>query len=153
LEDIHNLQRFLSAQSGIFEGVVAELSAGRKRSHWMWFIFPQIAGLGHSAMAEKYAIGSASEARAYLEHPILGARLRQCTQLVIDIRGRGIDEIFGNPDDVKFCSSMTLFMKAAADPTIFKNAIDKYFAGVLDQKTLEMLARLQTTTKSPSGAP
>lgn len=138
----YDLDRFLNAQAGIFDTVVSELRAGRKRSHWMWFIFPQIAGLGHSAMAEKYAITSLGEALAYLGHPILGRRLRECTQLVLDIKGHSIEEIFGYPDDLKFRSSMTLFMKADDEGGLFKSAIDKYFGCKPDQRTLDLLAKL-----------
>ena len=145
MEDVHNLGRFLNAQAGVYESAVAELSAGEKRSHWMWFIFPQIAGLGHSTMAQKYAIGSIAEARDFAEHPVLGPRLRQCTQLVLDIEGRGVEEIFGYPDDLKFRSSMTLFMTTASEPGIFKSAIDKYLAGKPDQRTLDILAQLPSS--------
>ncbi|MDH5669261.1 MAG: DUF1810 domain-containing protein, partial [Nitrospira sp.] len=129
MADAYNLHRFLDAQEPVYDTVFAELRAGRKASHWIWFIFPQIAGLGHSAMAQQYAIGSLDEAKAYLQHPILGPRLRACTQLVLDVKGRRIEEIFPYPDDLKFRSCMTLFLTAATDNTIFKDALLKYFDG------------------------
>jgi len=140
MPDIYNLQRFLSAQERVYDTVLAELRAGRKSSHWIWFIFPQIAGLGHSAMAQQFAIASLDEANAYLEHPVLGQRLRECTQLVLDVNGRSAEEIFGSPDYLKFRSCMTLFMTAATDNTIFNAALDKYFDGQPDQLTLDILA-------------
>ncbi|HBH81499.1 MAG TPA: DUF1810 domain-containing protein, partial [Nitrospira sp.] len=108
----YNLHRFLTAQAPTYNTVLAELRAGRKSSHWIWFIFPQIAGLGHSAMAQQFAIGSLDEAKAYLQHPVLGPRLRECAQLVLDVEGRSAEEIFGYPDYLKFRSCMTLFMSA-----------------------------------------
>jgi uncharacterized protein (DUF1810 family) len=141
MTDIYNLQRFLDAQERVYDAVLAELRAGRKSSHWIWFIFPQIAGLGHSAMAQQFAIGSLDEAKAYLQHPVLGPRLRACTQLVLDVNGRSAEEIFGYPDHLKFRSCMTLFLTAATDNTIFKAALLKYFDGKPDQLTLNVLAR------------
>jgi uncharacterized protein (DUF1810 family) len=137
--DPHNLQRFVTAQDPVYEQVVAELAAGQKRSHWMWFTFPQIRGLGSSPMADRFAIASRDEARAYSDHPILGARLRQCTELVINVQGRTIEQIFGYPDHLKFRSSMTLFMSTADEKAIFERAIDKYFDGEPDQRTLESM--------------
>ena len=139
----HNLtfHRFLAAQEPVFDSVLAELRAGRKSSHWIWFIFPQIAGLGHSAMAQQFAITSLDEANAYLQHPVLGPRLRECTQLVLDVEGRSAEEIFDYPDNLKFRSCMTLFMAATTDNTIFKNALLKYFDGEPDQMTLDILAQ------------
>jgi uncharacterized protein (DUF1810 family) len=116
--------------------VLRELRAGRKRSHWMWFVFPQVAGLGHSAMAQRYALGSLDEAKAYLAHPVLGARIRDCARLVADIEGRSIGEIFGRPDDVKFRSSMTLFARAAPDEPVFTECLRRYFDGRPDPATL-----------------
>ena len=113
--DLYNLQRFVDAQAAIYARVLAELQSGRKTSHWMWFIFPQIEGLGSSPMANKFAIASRAEAQAYLDHPLLGVRLRECTRLVTAIEGRSIDEILGYPDDLKFRSSMTLFAAVAAE--------------------------------------
>ncbi|GLU34949.1 DUF1810 domain-containing protein [Trinickia caryophylli] len=134
------LQRFANAQAPVYGQVRAELRAGHKRSHWMWFVFPQIAGLGHSAMAARFAIVSLDEARAYLAHPILGARLRECTELVNAIEDRPIDQIFGYPDDLKFRSSMTLFAEAAGshERAPFVRAIEKYFNGEFDSLTLAL---------------
>src|SRR5690242_19627288 len=113
--DSYNLERFLTAQNPIFEEACAELRKGCKESHWMWFVFPQLRGLGHSSMADRYAIASREEAAAYLAHPILGPRLRECTRLVNQVEGRSIEQIFGYPDDLKFRSSMTLFAQATSD--------------------------------------
>lgn len=136
-----NIQRFLITQAHNYDTVRAELRAGRKSSHWIWFIFPQIAGLGHSAMAQQFAIGSLDEAKAYLQHPVLGQRLRECTQLVLNVTGRNAEEIFPYPDNLKFRSCMTLFMSATTDDTIFKDALLKYFDGKPDQSTLDILAQ------------
>jgi uncharacterized protein (DUF1810 family) len=135
----YNLQRFVDAQAPVYERVLGELRAGRKRSHWMWFIFPQVAGLGHSDMAQKYAIGSTDEAAAYLAHPVLGPRLRESAQLVAEIDDKPIDEIFDSPDDRKFQSSMTLFADVAPDEAVFQVNLDKYFDGRADPATLERL--------------
>jgi uncharacterized protein (DUF1810 family) len=137
--DPYDLQRFLDAQSPFFEQVRAELLAGQKRGHWIWFIFPQIKGLGHSPTANKFAIFSRAEAEAYLKHPILGSRLRDCTALVIQIEGRSIDQILGYPDNLKFRSSMTLFAHATVDNQQFESALQKYFGGGPDPLTLERL--------------
>jgi uncharacterized protein (DUF1810 family) len=137
--DPYDLQRFVDAQSLCFERVCRELREGHKQSHWMWFIFPQLKGLGHSAMANRYAISLLQEAEAYLEHPILGSRLRHCTQLVMLVQGRSIDQIFESPDDLKFRSSMTLFANTAIENEIFKDALQKYFAGKADQLTINRL--------------
>jgi uncharacterized protein (DUF1810 family) len=134
-----NLERFVEAQAPVYSNVVAELKAGRKTSHWMWFIFPQIAGLGHSAMAQKYAIASADEAAAYLAHPLLGQRLRECSALVAAIDNAEIGDIFGAPDDMKFHSSMTLFAEVAPDEAVFQDCINKFFDGVPDHATVERL--------------
>ena len=141
MSDAHNLQRFVDAQEGVFPRVLAELAAGEKRSHWIWFVFPQIRGLGYSATAERYAIASRDEAAAYAAHDVLGPRLRQCTQLVLDVEGRSAAEVFGHPDDWKFRSSMTLFTACAEDGTIFRSALEKYFAGAPDQRTLDILGQ------------
>jgi uncharacterized protein (DUF1810 family) len=138
MDDPHDLQRFVDAQAGVFERALAELSAGAKRSHWMWFIFPQVAGLGFSAMAQRYAIGSKLEAEAYLAHPVLGQRLIACARAVLAVEGRSAHEIFGSPDDLKFRSSMTLFDAVAPDG-IFAEALRKYFDGRPDDATLEAL--------------
>jgi uncharacterized protein (DUF1810 family) len=135
----YNLQRFVDAQGPVYERVLGELRAGRKRSHWMWFIFPQVAGLGHSDMAQKYAISSTDEAAAYLAHPVLGPRLRESAQLVAEIDDKPIDEIFDSPDDRKFQSSMTLFADVAPDEAVFQANLDKYFDGRADPATLDRL--------------
>jgi len=134
--DPYNLRRFLDAQSGVYDQAERELLAGRKESHWMWFIFPQIEGLGHSATAQRYAIASLAEAKAYLDHPVLGRRLRGCTQLVTSLNDRTIEEVFGYPDYLKFHSSMTLFAHAGADDQIYMQALRKYFRAEFDCKTI-----------------
>lgn len=139
--DPHDLQRFVDAQSRVYANVLRELTAGRKQTHWMWFIFPQIKGLGHSATARAYAIRSREEAIAYLAHPLLGPRLIECTRLVNAVRGRSAHEIFSSPDDLKFRSSMTLFAEAAAEADIFEEALRKYFGGEKDPRTLALLNR------------
>jgi len=139
MSEPHDLQRFVDAQDPMFDQVRTELRAGRKRSHWMWFVFPQLSGLGTSPIARRYAISSRAEAEAYLDHPILGPRLHECTRLVTEIRGRTIDEIFGYPDNMKFRSSMTLFAHARLDNKIFTEAIKKYFPDGFDPLTLERL--------------
>jgi uncharacterized protein (DUF1810 family) len=139
LDDPYDLQRFVDAQAPAYQRVLAELRSGRKASHWMWFIFPQIKGLGASPMAQKFAIASRAETQAYLDHPILGARLRECTRLVTAIRDRSIEEILGYPDDLKFRSSMTLFAAVAADTKDFTDALDKFYGGKADPATLERL--------------
>jgi uncharacterized protein (DUF1810 family) len=136
--DPYNLRRFEEAQHGVYEQVYEELRAGEKRSHWMWFIFPQIRGLGRSPMAERFAIGSLEEGRAYLGHAVLGGRLRECTSIVNGVEGKSAAEIFGFPDDLKFCSSMTLFAKAG-DGAEFRRSIEKYFGGKMDSGTLERI--------------
>lgn len=139
LSDPYSLERFVLAQSSIFDQVLSELGAGYKESHWMWFIFPQIKGLGRSPISVKYAISSKDEARAYLQHPILGARLKECTRLILLVKGRSALEIFGEPDDMKFRSSMTLFAQVSGDDDIFERALQKYFDGVPDSRTLDSL--------------
>jgi len=125
MEKFSELQRFVDAQDPVYERVLAELRGGRKVTHWMWFVFPQMKGLGHSAMAERYGIASQAEASAYLKHPVLGPRLGECTRLVNEIEGKSIDEIFGYPDDLKFRSSMTLFASATPDNAAFLQALRK----------------------------
>ncbi|HEY3147638.1 MAG TPA: DUF1810 domain-containing protein [Dongiaceae bacterium] len=137
--DTFNLQRFVDAQEPVYGRVCAELKNGRKQSHWMWFIFPQIAGLGHSPMAQRYAISSLKGARAYLDHPPLGPRLRECTRLVLAVEGRTAHEILGSPDDMKFRSCLTLFAYATADNQIFRDALQKYFDGEEDSLTVARL--------------
>ena len=139
MDDPFGLERFVAAQAPVYDRVCAELRAGRKRSHWMWFIFPQIRGLGSSAMAQRYAITSLAEATAYLDHPVLGPRLRECTQLVNAVDGRSAHEIFGSPDDMKFHSSMTLFLRAGSEDELFRATLDKYFGGKLDRATIDRL--------------
>jgi uncharacterized protein (DUF1810 family) len=148
MSDPFNLQRFTDAQQHVYATVCAELAGGHKESHWMWFIFPQLAGLGSSSMARHYAIASMGEARAYLAHPLLGPRLRECTELVNRIERRSIEEIFGYPDHLKFHSCMTLFARAAIDPRgadhagdgrTFEAALAKYFSGEGDPSTLRLL--------------
>ena len=135
-----NLQRFLDAQAPIYDQVRRELMVGRKQSHWMWFIFPQLAGLGHSPMAQRFALRSREEAVAYLEHAVLGPRLAECTALVNAVEGRTIRKILGSPDDLKFHSSMTLFGAVSKEPE-FAAAIAKFYGGEPDRKTLELLDR------------
>ena len=137
--DPFNLQRFVDAQGGVYPHALAELKAGRKESHWIWFILPQIEGLGFSAMSARYSIGSLEEAVAYLEHPVLGARLRETVDALNALSGRSAREVFG-PDDVKFRSSLTLFHRAAPDDHRFSDALTKYFAGEQDTGTLQRLA-------------
>jgi uncharacterized protein (DUF1810 family) len=132
--------RFVQAQDAVYERVRRELREGRKRGHWMWFVFPQLSGLGFSAMAQRYAIASLGEAAAYLEHPILGPRLIECSELVNEVEGRTINEIFGTPDDLKFHSSMTLFASIPDAPPVFDAALAKYFGGAPDRMTAKMLA-------------
>jgi uncharacterized protein (DUF1810 family) len=141
MSDDYNLHRFLDAQERVYDTVLAELRTGRKSGHWIWFIFPQITGLGHSGMAQQFAIGSLDEAKTYLQDSILGPRLRECTQLVLNVEGRSADEIFPYPDNLKFRSCMTLFLTAATDNTLFKNALHTYFDGKPDQATLDILAQ------------
>lgn len=140
MNDTHDLERFVTAQAPVYDTVLAELRAGRKRTHWMWFIFPQLAGLGRSVMAQKYAIASLDEAAAYLAHPVLGARLRECCALVAGHDGVSANQLFGEPDDAKFRSSMTLFARAAPDEPLFMRCLEKYFGGVKDGTTLALLS-------------
>jgi uncharacterized protein (DUF1810 family) len=139
MTDPYNLERFLKAQEPVIAQVTRELRAGRKQTHWMWFIFPQLAGLGHSLMAQRYAITSLAEAQAYLDHPLLGRRLIELTECVNHITGRTIHEIFGSPDDMKFHSSMTLFAAARATVPAFRKALEKYFDGHPDHLTTDQL--------------
>jgi len=139
MDDPFNLNRFVQAQDPLLAQVRQELRAGHKRSHWMWFVFPQLSGLGHSAMARHYAIGSLAEAQAYLRHPILGSRLVECTELVNGVEGRFVQQIFGSPDDMKFHSSMTLFALAQPEALVFHQALAKYFAGTQNRVTADML--------------
>jgi uncharacterized protein (DUF1810 family) len=132
------LDRFLEAQAPVYARVVDELKQGRKTTHWMWFVFPQFRGLGTSHMSRKYAIASLEEAVAYLAHPLLGPRLRECTKLVLDVQGRSLEQIFGHVDALKFCSSMTLFSEADHEP-LFHAALEKYCGGMADGATVRLL--------------
>jgi uncharacterized protein (DUF1810 family) len=133
-----DLGRFVSAQAAVYPDALAELKEGRKRTHWMWFVFPQIAGLGASPTARRYAIRSLDEARAYLAHPVLGPRLAECARAVLAVDGTTAEDIFGYPDDLKLRSSMTLFARAADDPGVFQAVLDRYYDGP-DPKTLDLL--------------
>ncbi len=139
MPDPHDLQRFVVAQDPVIDQVRRELRAGSKRTHWMWFVFPQLRGLGSSGMAERYAIASLDEARAYLDHPVLGERLVDCTRIVNQVERRSLGQIFGSPDDVKFRSSMTLFARAAASGRVFEEALERYCDGVPDPRTVALL--------------
>ena len=133
------LDRFVEAQDGAYDDALAELTTGRKRTHWMWFIFPQIAGLGSSPTAQFYAIASLDEAKAYLAHPVLGPRLRECARALLAVDGRSAHDIFGYPDDLKLRSSMTLFARAAPDQPVFRQVLDHYFSGAEDDATTSRL--------------
>ncbi len=140
-DDPYDLNRFLSAQKDLYERALAELKGGQKRTHWMWFIFPQIDGLGYSPTAKRYSIKSIEEARQYLDHPLLGKRLLECTEAVVALRGGSVSEIFGYPDDLKFKSSMTLFEKIAGQGSVFSIALDRYCHGERDAATLRLLEK------------
>jgi uncharacterized protein (DUF1810 family) len=142
MDDPYGLERFVAAQDdgGIYQRAVAELRAGAKRGHWMWFIFPQVEGLGFSSMSQRYAIASLAEARAYLAHPVLGPRLLDCGWILAAMEGKSAAEIFGEIDAIKLRSSMTLFMTAGPDKPVFREVLEKYFAGEPDNATLERLA-------------
>jgi uncharacterized protein (DUF1810 family) len=145
-DDPFDLSRFTKAQEGIYDSVLAELRSGRKRTHWIWFIFPQLAGLGHSPTSLHYAIKSIEEARQYLNHPVLGARLLECAKTVLVVEGRSVSEIFGYPDDLKLKSSMTLFASVAENPhSVFISVLEKYFRGEQDDRTLQLLERFRDT--------
>ena len=141
MSDRFDLQRFVDAQAGVHEAALAELKAGKKRTHWMWFVFPQVAGLGFSAMAQRYAISGLEEGRAYVAHAVLGPRLLACVRAVNAVEGRTAHDIFGSPDDLKFRSSMTLFAQAAPEEPAFREALAKYYGGVPDAATLGILAQ------------
>src|SRR5512135_3169394 len=140
-DDPYDLKRFLSAQEGVYEKALEELKEGQKRTHWMWYIFPQINGLGYSPTAKRYSIKSIEEARQYLNHPVLGKRLLECTEAVIALKGGSLSEIFGYPDDLKFKSSMTLFEKIAGPGSVFSSALDRYCQGERDAATLRLLEK------------
>jgi uncharacterized protein (DUF1810 family) len=139
MDDRYNLERFVAAQFAVFDDIRSELREGRKKSHWMWFAFPQLKGLGTSETARTFAISGLEEARAYLAHPVLGPRLRECCELLIRLQGLSAHQIFGDPDHMKFGSSLTLFAAAAPDEAVFARALQKYFGGERDQLTTERL--------------
>ncbi len=150
MSDPFDLQRFLAAQAAVHAQALAELRQGRKRSHWMWFVFPQLRGLGSSEMAQHYGVSGLAEARAYLAHPVLGARLLDCTEAVLALEGRDLRAIFGSPDDLKFVSSMTLFSLAAERrPNPFAEAIERLCGGSVDQRTLALLRERGDLTPAP----
>ncbi|MGE2716899.1 DUF1810 domain-containing protein [Mycolicibacterium litorale] len=138
--DPFDLQRFVDAQNPVYDTVIGELRDGRKRSHWIWFVFPQLRGLGRSPTALHYGIASRDEAAAYLAHELLGARLRECTRLVLAIEGRSIGEVFGSPDDLKLRSSMTLFARCTDDNAEFLEVLDKFYGGEQDPATVQRLS-------------
>ena len=139
--DPYNLSRFLKAQGPVYEQALAEIRAGRKRTHWMWYVFPQFAGLGHSPTSVHYAVASSDEAETYLAHPILGPRLIECAEAVLENEGRSASDIFGSPDDLKLRSSATLFAAVAPDGSVFHRIIDKFFDGEQDVRTIELMSR------------
>ena len=139
MSDLFDLDRFVRAQEADYEHALAEIRSGRKRSHWMWYIFPQFAGLGLSSTSQRYAINSLAEARAYLAHPILGARLNEIAEAVLNLQGRTAHDIFGSPDDLKLQSSSTLFALVSPNDSVFHRIIDKYFDGSRDERTLELV--------------
>jgi uncharacterized protein (DUF1810 family) len=139
VQDPYDLKRFVDAQASVYPQVLTELRAGKKRSHWMWFIFPQVAGLGMSSTSRHYAIQSLNEARAYLDHPMLGPRLVECCEALLALDGRTASEIFGYPDDMKLRSSMTLFAAVPGSPVVLRAVLDKYFAGKPDERTLGLI--------------
>jgi uncharacterized protein (DUF1810 family) len=142
-KDPFNLRRFVDAQSAVMGDVIDELAQGRKRSHWMWFVFPQLAALGQSPTAKRYGILSLAEARAYLEHPVLGERLRNCCRLLLQLEGRTAHEIFGSPDDLKLRSCLTLFMLADPTEPLYSQCLDKYYQGAMDPRTISLCGALK----------
>ena len=147
-DDPHDLSRFVRAQTGDYDQALAEIKSGRKRSHWMWYIFPQIDGLGFSSMSRRYSIKSVAEAKAYLDHPLLGPRLVECSGAAMGVEGRSASEIFGSPDDMKLKSCATLFASVTPPDSVFTRSLDKYFKGERDVKTLQLLG----TTSNDRGA-
>ncbi len=139
--DSHDLGRFIEAQEPVYDHVIAEIRDGRKRTHWMWFVFPQLAGLGNSSMAARYAIRDPGEARDYLEHPILASRLIECAEAALAVEGRSAMEIFGTPDDLKLRSCATLFAQVSAPDSVFHRILDKYYSGEPDRRTLQLLGQ------------
>ncbi len=142
-DDPYNLRRFTKAQRNTYDRALAELRNGKKQTHWMWYIFPQIDGLGHRAISRRYAIKSIEEARQYLNHPVLGKRLLECVKVILAIEGRSISEIFGDPDDMKLKSSMTLFTCIPNSPSVLFHVLDKYFNGNRDVKTLQLFEKIK----------
>jgi uncharacterized protein (DUF1810 family) len=140
VDDLHHLQRFLDAQDPVIDAVRAELRAGRKRSHWMWFVFPQLAGLGFSSTAQFYGIASLDEARAYLAHPVLGPRLRECCALMLGVPAKSAHDILGSPDDLKFRSCLSLFSLAAPQEGVFRDALERFYGGEADERTVALCA-------------
>ena len=141
LSDSYDLNRFISAQEGVYDRALAELRGGLKRSHWMWYIFPQIEGLGHSPTTRLYSIKSLEEARQYLAHPVLGARLVECAETVLAVQGQSASDIFGHPDDWKLQSSMTLFKLVSGPRSVFESVLDKYYQGKQDSRTLQIVSK------------
>ena len=137
--DPYDLERFVRAQDGTYEVALAEIRGGRKRSHWMWYVFPQCAGLGYSETSQHYAIRSVAEAQAYLAHPVLGSRLMECVEAVLKVPGRTASAIFGSPDDLKLRSCATLFAQVSPPESVFEQVLDRYFGGERDPRTLEWL--------------
>lgn len=142
VEDRFELNRFVTAQEDSYSAALSELKAGQKRSHWMWYVFPQIDGLGQTSMSKRYSIKSLDEAREYLQHPVLGARLKECVEAILGINNRSASEIFGFPDVLKLKSSMTLFEQAAENDSVFSSVLEKYYQGERDQRTLELLNQM-----------
>ena len=142
-DDPYDLRRFTKAQRNTYDRALAELRNGKKQTHWMWYIFPQIDGLGHSATSRRYAIKSIEEARQYLNHPVLGKRLLECVKVILAIEGRSISEIFGDPDDMKLKSSMTLFTCIPNSPSVLFRVLDKYFNGNRDITTLQLFEKIK----------
>ncbi len=142
ISDPYDQHRFITAQEGVYERALAELRGGLKRSHWMWFIFPQIDGLGFSPTTRFYAIKSLKEARQYLAHPVLGARLMECAEAVLVLQGRTASDIFGYPDDMKLQSSMTLFALAAGPGSVFERVLEKYYQGKRDPRTIQIVGKV-----------
>jgi uncharacterized protein (DUF1810 family) len=145
-DDPFNLARFVEAQADSYKQALSEIRSGRKRSHWMWFIFPQFAGLGVSSMSERYAVKSVAEAEAYLAHPVLGPRLLECSEAVLRLEGLAAVKIFGSPDDMKLRSCATLFACVSPDGSVFHRIIDKYFDGKRDEATLRLVSGFIRTT-------
>ena len=141
--DPHDLSRFVEAQDDVYAEALAEIRSGRKRSHWMWFIFPQVAGLGFSSMSRRYAIKNLGEAEAYLKHPVLGPRLIECAEAALGVEGRSALDIFGSPDDMKLRSSATLFALVSQPGSVFARLLDKYYQGQRDPETLRLLGRAE----------